>query len=269
MGRLDFREVPTDEMGTTRGSRRKPSPQEVALFANEFLSLHDHPDYGPMGAQVLGNSNVTGIAAAVSVNCDVIKTAHERGCNMLIVHHGTFWNNESRLSEHWLRRYALLDSLDMSLLAYHLALDAHPKIGNNILAARKLGLGHLTPWEDIGWHGEYRRPKDQQTFAQDVLTKFGQFPIQYWYHPTPEVRRVAVIVGGAAHYVMAAKRDGFDTFFTGELSEPSLHLAKDLEINLIGAGHDRTERDGIQALARQLSKKYRVPWEFVPQPNVI
>jgi dinuclear metal center YbgI/SA1388 family protein len=245
------------------------SVTDVARWCADYLKLHDHFDYGPMGLQHDSTRDVQAIACAVSVNSRVIELAHEEGANLLLVHHGTFWNNEARCGEHWQKRFELLDRLDMGLLAYHIALDAHPTIGNNILAARALGLGHLTPWEDIGWSGQYRKPMPHQVFNAKVIHKFGTQPHTFFFSPTPTVSRVAVIVGGAAHYVTNAKRDGFDTFFTGEPSEPSLHLARDLEMNLIAAGHDRTEQSGVQALARLVSREFQVPWTYVPTHNPI
>jgi dinuclear metal center YbgI/SA1388 family protein len=246
------------------------SRDEIIAFANSELRLLDYRDYGPMGLQHAGAERVTGIATAVSVNIDVIERAAEAGANMLIVHHGTFWNNESRiLDERVGGRLRALQGQEMTLLAYHLCLDAHQKIGNNILAARSLGLGHLTPWEGIGWSGQYRTPMTMKNFENKVFKKFGQFPTVFWCHPSHEVHKCAVIVGGAAQYVVQAHRDGFDTFFTGELSEPSLHIAQDLKMNLIGAGHDRTERSGVQTLGAILSRKFGLPHIFIDSPNPI
>ena len=110
---------------------------------------------------------------------------------------------------------------------------------------------------------------DVRDFTGKVTMIYGVHPHVFYYHPTGQVKRVAVIVGGASHYVMQAKSDGFDTFFTGELSESSLNLAKDLEMNLIGAGHDKTERSGVQSLARLVSRRFGIPFEFIPQANPI
>jgi dinuclear metal center YbgI/SA1388 family protein len=232
---------------------------EVASYCNEVLDLHKFKDFGPMGLQVMGDPEVTGIATAVSVDADVIQEAYDKDCNLLIVHHGTFWNNESRLSEHWLRRFALCKATGMTLLAYHLALDAHPTIGNNILAAEKLGLRSLHQWEEIGWGGKYDVPKEPWEALRLVQAEFGQFPTAFFFHPSQHMERVAVIVGGASSYIMQAKRDGYDTMFTGEPSEPSLHLAKDLEMNLIAAGHDKTEQEGVQALGRLVTARFALP----------
>lgn len=244
---------------------------QIVEYCNDTLSLHKYPDYGPMGLQVAGDEQVTGVAAAVSVNLDVIKRAKEGGANLLIVHHGLFWNNESRIHAPWKDRLKALDDTGMTLLAYHLALDAHKKIGNNILLARNLGLGKLTPWEDIGWSGEYKTPMDSHYFALKMREKVDALDAHVALFPAPDrrVNRVAVIAGGAAQYIVNAHRDGFDTFVTGEPSEPSYNLAQDLGMNFFAFGHDRTERSGVQALARLVSKKFRLPWAFVASSNPV
>jgi dinuclear metal center YbgI/SA1388 family protein len=243
---------------------------DIVAFANDYLKLHNYPDYGPMGLQHSGADMVTGIASAVSVNIDVIEEAGRVGANLLLVHHGMFWNNESRILDQRVGgRLRALQSQETTLLAYHLALDAHPTVGNNILAARALGLGRLTPWEDIGWSGEFKRPMAPKVFETKVMNQFGTFPIAYWCHPSRVAHRVAVIAGGAAHYVVQAHRDGFDTFFTGELGEPTLHMAQDLGMNVIGGGHDRTERNGVRVFGALLSRKFGLPHYFIPTHNPV
>lgn len=253
----------------------------IVEYCNDTLSLHKHYDYGPMGLQVAGDEEVRGVAAAVSVNLDVIRRTNELGHNLLIVHHGLFWNNESRIHAPWYERGQALEDYGITLLAYHLALDAHPKIGNNILLARTLGLGKLTPWEDIGWSGEYKTPMHVAEFrakafeklevrhpqSQGLEGRLTYAPFTYTYDGS--ISKVAVIAGGAAHYIVNAKRDGFDTFVTGEPSEPSYNLARDLGMNFFAFGHDKTERAGVQALARQVSKRFRVPWDFIPSANPV
>jgi dinuclear metal center YbgI/SA1388 family protein len=243
---------------------------QIVEFCNGTLALHKHPDYGPMGLQFPGAENVTGVAAAVSVNLDVIRQAKERGHNLLIVHHGLFWNNESRLDSPWEARMNALEDAGITLLAYHLALDAHRKIGNNILLARNLGLGKLTPWEEIGWSGVYKEPMHTSVFYQKASKKLDGADATVFYRSDPfEVHKVAVIAGGAAQYIIQAKRDGFDTFVTGEPQEPSFNLARDLNMNFFAFGHDKTERSGVQALARLVSKKFHIPWDFIAQDNPV
>lgn len=253
---------------------------DIVAYCNDTLSLHKFPDYGPMGLQCPGSDDVRGVAAAVSVNLDVIRRVAELGHNFLIVHHGLFWNNESRLDSPWLDRLSALEDAGITLVSYHLALDGHKKIGNNILLARGLGLGKLTPWEDIGWTGEYREKMHVSDFRKKAYKtlgivgyndsgRFTSHPFSYVADFHGHIKRVAVIAGGAAQYVVHAHRDGFDTFVTGEPSEPSWNLAQDLGMNFFAFGHDKTERSGVQALARQVSKRFGVPWDFIASANPV
>lgn len=239
----------------------------IVEYCNKTLNLSKYPDFGPMGLQVTGDEEVKSITCAVSVNLDIIERAKKAGSNLLIVHHGLFWNNESRLHAPWKDRLDALDEGGITLLAYHLALDGHKKIGNNILLARNLGLGKLTPWEDIGWSGEYKTSMDTHYFAAKMSDKLDADPI--WFPTDNRISRVAVIAGGAAQYVVNAHRDGFDTFVTGEPSETSYNLAHDLGMNFFAFGHDKTERSGVQALSRLVSKKFNTKWEFLASDNPI
>lgn len=266
--------------GGRRHSDNKHTPRPVAEatvdniteFCNDKLKLHSYPDYGPMGLQFSQNEKVRKVASAVSVSINVIERAAAEGANLLVVHHGMFWNNESRLLDMRVGgRVRALEAHGMSLLAYHLALDAHPKIGNNILLARNLGLGRLTPWADIGWSGELGTPMDANEFYQRGGEKLGLGDGEglFVFAGAEKIHRVAVIAGGASHYVVQAQRDGFDTFVTGEPSEPSLYLASDLKMNFIAYGHDKTERSGVQKLGQAISKKFRVDHVFLPVENPV
>jgi dinuclear metal center YbgI/SA1388 family protein len=244
---------------------------DITAYCNDALKLHEYRDYGPMGMQFQGDPNVDKIACAVSASTYSIEEAWRRDANLLIVHHGIFWNNESR-ELHGMHHGLRLDQLDakgITLLAYHLCLDAHPRLGNNVLAARMLGLGKLKPWEEVGWSGEYKKPVYEREFGEHVIKKFGGVNHWFFFNPARFVSKVAVIVGGAPHYILDAKKDGFDTFFTGEAGEPSLHLAQDLEMNMVAAGHHRTERSGVQKLAQQVSKKFSIPYTFIDVANPV
>lgn len=247
------------------------SQTDIVKFANDELKLHKFPDYGPMGLQFSGDKDVKKIASAVSVSIDVINRAAAVGANLLVVHHGMFWNNESRLlDERVAGRLKALESHGMTLLAYHLALDAHPKMGNNILLARNLGLGKLHRWEGIGWSGEFRQPMHSSVFYQQAgkKLKLSSSDGVAYLRPDPfHVHKVAVIAGAAAHYIVQAHRDGFDTFVTGENTENAVYLAEDLGMNFFAFGHDKTERAGVQTLGRQISKRFRVPHEFLSVEN--
>lgn len=263
MRRLEKTESTTGEKMADRDN--------IVAYCTETLDLHSFPDYGPMGLQFAGKDEVNSVTCAVSISKDVIERAKDS--DLLIVHHGMFWNNESRvLDERVGGRLDLLEKYGLSVLAYHLALDAHPKIGNNILLARTLGMSKLHRWQDIGYSGEFKKSMDIKQFSLAAQQKldglYGRSDV-FTHEAKREVQKVAVIAGGAAHYIVQAHRDGFDTFVTGEATEPALYLAQDLGMNFFAFGHDKTERSGVQKLARLVSGKFNIPFEFLPVDNPV
>jgi dinuclear metal center YbgI/SA1388 family protein len=222
-----------------------------------------------MGLQFTGREEVKRLAASVSISKEVIEQAADLRADVLIAHHGLFWNNEPRALDNLRGRLKLLEQYGISVLGYHLALDRHSKVGNNVLAVRKLQLGKIKPWQDVGYQGEYKRPMERQEFFQKALEKFTDYeppvpePIDFFQYGPSKIKRVALITGGAPHYIAQAAQDGFDTFVTGETAEPTLYLAQDLEMNFLSLGHYRTETLGVRALCGWLGTRFGLDWTFI------
>lgn len=234
---------------------------EIVTFSNDLVGLHEFRDFGPMGLQYHGNPSVESFACGVSISEDLIEQAIEIEADLLIVHHGLFWNNEPRyVDQRMAKRLALLEANEISLLAYHLALDAHPKFGNNILALEDFE-GEIRKFADIGWGKKLNRP-----FKRVNLESWDG--IKYLNGPT-QIRKVAAIVGGAPHYIHEAVREGYDLFITGEAAEPTQSLAKELGINFVALGHYNSEIDGVDELSYQISKKFDIPFTFLDVPNSV
>jgi dinuclear metal center YbgI/SA1388 family protein len=242
---------------------------EILAFASELLDLDAYPDYGPMGLQVAGAQEVTRLACGVSASLELFERASSSGAQMLLVHHGLLWDRDPRVIDDAARRRlkALFES-DMTLAAYHLALDAHPEVGNNALLARELGIDPSEPFAGIGFGGALGEPASIDEFTARVRDKVGGNPVVFAHGPK-RIERAAVITGGAARYVADAARDGYDLFLTGEAAEPTLHTAQELGIHFVAAGHYATERIGIQALTKRLAEQFDLDWEFVDLPNPI
>jgi putative NIF3 family GTP cyclohydrolase 1 type 2 len=135
----------------------------ILEYAAELLDLDAYPDYGPMGLQVEGTDEVTRIACGVSASLALFERAAELGAQLLIVHHGLFWDNESRRVDRVMRgRLQALFDADLTLAAYHLALDAHPELGNNALLAKELGIEPKERFAGIGFGGPLRPPTEAQ-----------------------------------------------------------------------------------------------------------
>ena len=242
---------------------------EILAFADELLELEAYPDYGPMGLQVAGAREVERIACGVSASLELFERAAGAGVQMLLVHHGLLWDRDTRVIDDARRRRlkALLDA-EITLAAYHLALDAHPEVGNNALLARELGIDPSERFAGIGFGGQLAEPATVDEFAARVREALGSEPLVFAHGPE-RVARAAVVTGGAASHLADAARDGYDLFLTGEPAEPSLHTARELGIHFVAGGHYATERIGIKALAKRLAEQFDLEWEFIDLPNPV
>jgi dinuclear metal center YbgI/SA1388 family protein len=177
---------------------------EIVSFANEFLDIGSYPDYGPMGLQVVGAADVAKIACGVSASRELFERAAGAGAQLVIVHHGLFWEKDSRVIGPVQRaRLEALFNGDLTLVAYHLALDAHPEIGNNALLADELGVQREGRFTDWGYGGRLATPMPASEFSALVQEKLDRPPLVFAYGPE-EIERVAVLTGGAARYVSDA-----------------------------------------------------------------
>ena len=242
---------------------------EIVAFASELLRVDSFHDYGPVGLQVEGTSEVEKIVCGVSASRELFEAASERSAQMVLVHHGLFWTSEELVIDRRQkgRLKALFDN-DLSLVAYHLALDAHPEIGNSVLLARELGIEPERVFEEVGTGGRVTEPVSGEDFAARVEAKLGRKPLAFLYGPEL-VRTAAIVTGGGGPSLLAAAREGYDLFLTGEPKEPSLHAARELGIHFLAAGHYATERLGIQALATRIGERFGIDWEFVELPNPV
>ncbi len=242
---------------------------EILAFADELLDLASFADYGPMGLQVIGSDEVTRIACAVSASRELFEHAAALGAQLVLVHHGILWNNEPRVVDRRMRgRLEALFAADLTLAAYHLALDAHPEIGNNVLLAKELGVAVTEPFAGVGVGGALPRPATLDAVLARVRDRLGRDPLVFGYGPE-RVERVAIVSGGAAQYVVEAATAGYDLYVTGEAAEPTMMTARELGVHFVAAGHYATERLGIQALAARIAERFGIEWQFVELTNPV
>jgi len=242
---------------------------DVLTFAAELLDLDAYPDYGPMGLQVEGSPDVAKIACGVSASRDLFEHAAARGAQMVVVHHGLFWDRDPRpVGRDMRERLRVLFDHDLSLAAYHLALDAHPEVGNNVLLCRELGIEPEARFAGIGFGGPLEAPVTADALATLVRERLDRPPLLFSYGPE-EIRRVAVCSGGAARHLADAVAEGYDCFVTGEAAEPTKHAAKEAGIHFLAAGHYATETLGVKALCARIADELGVEWEFVDLPNPV
>ena len=222
-----------------------------------------------MGLQVVGAPEVMKIVCGVSASCELFERAAELGAQLVLVHHGLFWDRDSRVVGPELKgRLRALFHADLTLAAYHLALDAHPELGNNVLLAQELGVGPLEPFAGIGFGGPLDRPQPMDEFATRVRERLDRPPLVFSYGPET-IERVAICSGGAARLLADAVAEGYDCFVTGEAAEPTKHAAKEAGVHFVAAGHYATETLGVRALAERIAQEFSLEWEFVDLPNPV
>jgi dinuclear metal center YbgI/SA1388 family protein len=245
------------------------SRDEIVAFADDLLDVSSYPDFGPVGLQVVGSAEVAKIACGVSASRQLFEQAATTGAQMVIVHHGLFWEKDTRVIGPVMReRLRALFDADLTLLAYHLALDAHPEIGNNTILARELGIEEKERFLEWGWGGRLEEPISIADLSARVQEVVGRMPLVFSYGPE-RIERLAIVSGGAARHVADAIAAGYDCFLTGEADEPTKHTAKEAGIHFIAGGHYATETSGVQALAKRISERFDVDWEFIDLPNPV
>ena len=244
---------------------------ELDNYLNQYLEVPRFRDYCPNGLQVEGRAEVRSIVTGVTASLELLHAARERGADAVLVHHGYFWRGEElRVTGTRRARLALLLSHDINLFAYHLPLDAHAEVGNNSELARVLDLpvaGRFCE-QDVGMHGEFATPLPLAALAQRVHERLGRAPLVIGHAGQP-VRRVAWCSGGAQSYLEDAVRLGVDAYISGEISEQTVHLAREAGVAYIAAGHHATERYGIRALGEHLAARCGLRHVFVDLENPV
>lgn len=228
-------------------------------------------DYCPNGLQVEGRAAIQRIATGVTASQQVLEAAIAWGADAILVHHGYFWRNEdAAITGIKKRRIAHLLRNDVSLLAYHLPLDAHPELGNNARLGELLGLVERGRFgeQNLVCLGELEQPLPLAQFAAWTGGRLQRTP-QVIGDNAKLIHKVAWCSGGAQGYFEAAIAHGVDVYISGEISEQSFHLAQESGVAFIAAGHHATERLGIQKLGEHLSERFGLEHRFFDQDNPV
>lgn len=244
---------------------------ELRDYNASLLQTAQFKDYCPNGLQVEGRKQVRRIATAVTASQQVIDEAIAWGADAILVHHGYFWRNEDPcIVGIKKKRIAHLIKNEVSLLAYHLPLDAHAELGNNAQLGKLLGLAEQGRFgeQNIACFGALASPLSLAQFSEHVAFNLQRRP-QVIGEADRLIRRVAWCSGGAQGYFEAAITQGVDAYLTGEISEQNYHIANESGVAFIAAGHHATERPGIQALGEHLSDQFSLEHRFFDQNNPI
>ncbi|HEX6735175.1 MAG TPA: Nif3-like dinuclear metal center hexameric protein [Azonexus sp.] len=238
---------------------------------DELLEPGKFRDYCPNGLQVEGCAEVRRIVAGVTASQALLDAAVARRADAILVHHGYFWKGEDgRVTGIRKQRLETLLRHDINLLAYHLPLDAHPVLGNNAQLAVALDWqpeGRFGE-QDIAWLGRAAGVESLADLAGRVTRQLGREPLVIGDGTRP-VRRVAWCSGGAQGYFEQAIALGVDVYLSGEISEQTVHLARESGVAYVAAGHHATERGGVRALAAYLSEGCGLACEFVDVDNPV
>ena len=244
---------------------------ELRDYNVSLLQTGMFKDYCPNGVQVEGRAEVRRIATGVTASQQVLDAAIAWGADAVLVHHGYFWRGEdAAIIGIKKRRIAELLRHDVSLLTYHLPLDAHPELGNNARLGKLLGLIEQGRFgeQNIACIGELEHPQTLAQFAAWVGGRLQRVP-QAIGDNAKNIRKVAWCSGGAQGYFEAAITQGADAFVTGEISEQNFHLANESGVAFIAAGHHATERHGIRALGEHLAAHFGLEHRFFDQDNPV
>lgn len=236
---------------------------ELENFLNELLKPQLFKDYCPNGLQVEGKPEINTIVTGVSANQELIDQATKVSADAIIVHHGFFWKNEDPCVTGIKRnRLAALLQNDISLLAYHLPLDAHLELGNNVQLGQVLGFHSISTFEpmpglSLGTIGHLVSPVSGEELTLRIEEKLARKPL-YIPGSAKLIEKVAWCTGAAQDFIDSAVKLSADAYITGEVSERTVHIAKEAGIHFFAAGHHATERYGIKALGDFLKEKFAI-----------
>ncbi len=231
-------------------------------------------DYCPNGLQVEGRGEVRRVLCGVTASQPLLDHAVAGGYDAVFVHHGYFWKGEDgRVNGIRRQRLKTLLANDISLIAYHLPLDLHPELGNNAQLGRLMGWrpdGRFAD-QELGWIGrpaESDAPESAEQLGRSIAARLGRDPLLVG-DGARKVRRVAWCTGGAQGFFEQAIAAGADLYVSGEISEQTVHLARESGVPYIAAGHHATERYGARAIAAYLGDSLGLAADFVDLPNPV
>ena len=245
---------------------------DLETYLDRLLDIAKFHDYCPNGLQVEGRREVLRLISGVTASLDFLETAIAARADAVLVHHGYFWRGENPcLTGMKRQRIALLLAHDISLLSYHLPLDAHPELGNNAQLSHKLGLRETDRFGDQGIGMLGTLPSNVSNLKElrvSVEQALSRTPLVIG-DDARQVKRVAWCTGAAQDYFGDAIDLGADVFITGEISEQTVHLARESGVAFISAGHHATERYGVQALGKHISEKFGISHQYIDIDNPV
>ncbi len=241
---------------------------QLETLINQCLDVNAFHDYAPNGLQVEGRAQIQRIVTGVTASQALLDAAVEQQADAIVVHHGYFWKNEPAVVRGMKRnRLKTLLLNDINLYGYHLPLDAHPQLGNNAQLAKLFGIqvqGEVMP---LVPYGELSEPVAPEDFAALIEARLGRKVLHSTQGGPAEIRRVAWCSGGGQGFIQQAADFGVDAFISGEVSEQTIHIAREMGLHFFAAGHHATERYGVKALGEWLAAEHGFDVTFIDIDN--
>jgi len=242
---------------------------------NRLLKPAQIKDFCPNGLQIQGNDYISKVVTGVTATKALIEKAVDVGADTIIVHHGYFWKNESPVIRGMkYERIKLLLAHNINLFAYHLPLDIHPELGNNAQLAKLFAIKVSGPLElgnekSVAIQGYFSDAKTGEQLSELISSKLNRQCLHIAPPSNKEIKTVAWCSGGGQNYIELAAEQGIDAFISGEVSEQTTHVAKEMDIHFFAAGHHATERYGARALAEYVKKHMSIPATFIDIDNPV
>ncbi len=246
------------------------SAAELQSYCDRLLATEEFDDFCPNGLQVAGERPIRYLISGVTASLALIEAAAAQEADAILVHHGWFWKGESpRLVGIKGHRIRALFRSGMSLLAYHLPLDAHPEIGNNRSLGEKLGFRSMEATKAGGgllWKGMLATPLTGRALARQIGTRLDRMPLHIEVREEP-IASIAWCTGAAQHLIEEAAAQGVQAYLSGEIAEQTVHQARELGLDYFAAGHHATERYGVQRLGERIAAAFEIRHSFLDLDN--
>ena len=243
-------------------------------YTDSLLAVENFSDYCPNGLQVEGRPEVHCLVSGVTASLELVEAAIAAEADAILVHHGYFWKGEDECVTGMKRqRLQRLLGTGTSLLAYHLPLDAHPQLGNNAQLAERLGFQARGSFGNdaglsLAQYGTLPHPLEAAALGALIDERLGRTPLHVPGR-SASIETVGWCTGAAQSYIDAAVEAGLDAFISGEISEPTVHIARECGIHYYAAGHHATERFGVQALGAHLAGHFGIQHRFIDVDNPV
>ncbi len=248
---------------------------DLELYLNNLLKPEQIKDFTPNGLQVQGSECVKKIVTGVTASKALIDRAIAEQADAILVHHGYFWKNESyviRGMKHERIKALLMNNIN--LFAYHLPLDIHPELGNNAQLAKLFAIDELAPLEignplSVALQGRLHDECSGEEFAKRINKILKRECLHISAPSSKVIKTIAWCSGGGQSYLELAAEQGIDAFLTGEVSEQTTHIAREMDIHFFAAGHHATERYGVKALGEHIAKAHQLDVKFIDIDNPV